>query len=46
MDTIDDEEWEDMPIDFVPDISDEEVIKIVSELIDSDIDYEQISESI
>jgi len=46
MDTIDAEDWEDMPIDFVPDISDEEVIKIVEELIASDVDYEQISEEI
>jgi hypothetical protein len=43
---MDDSEWEDMPEDFVADITDEEVVKIVEELIALDIDYEQIVEEI
>jgi hypothetical protein len=46
MDIIYDESWEDMPEDFVADITDEEVVKIVEELIALDIDYEQVSEEI
>lgn len=46
MDIIDDEDWQDMPEDFVADITDEEVVKIVEELIALDIDYEQMSEEI
>ena len=46
MDIIYDEDWEDMPEDFVADITDEQVVKIVEELIALDIDYEQVSEEI
>jgi hypothetical protein len=46
MDIIYDEGWEDMPEDFVADITDEEVVKIVEELIALDVDYEQVSEEI
>jgi hypothetical protein len=40
------EDWQDMPEDFVAGITDEEVVKIVEDLITLDIDYEQMSEEI